>query len=528
MFGRESTVENQLINRSRTLDGVDLFAHKFERLADAIELGKPAFDELERVRPLFLRELESRVLLHNEPEFPPGREHLQILQLGAQLLARLRDQYLNCPVERLQNGASDRAAQPQPTNDRFDRAIPVIRALDAQSRLLRMGLRNRISIIDEQWSELAQLALKARSGGFMDESVNDEVSMLRANTARAMFVMPLLLRAAHLQSCRAEERLVVERLARRYAHTVGFRIDEAGKLRPNPHGPSIVIDRQLAVRLDTHRLRAEISRRAARLANGLDYGAVLPRGVSQASLRRLLATLQMAWGPADLRAVPVNRIDPIACSALFSLPLMSAEATASSAVRYEYGDNEGNTVIRLARKRHQHPVALQTSFRLAESILCNAWTVGEKFIEAGLQRHDLASLVYHCLVVFRPEVENVDSALALASEDAVWVGRLMSMSTRIDLQSARYARQQLTVRVWPFSARMVGLRFSADSAFEPVLYMKGASGSLDEHSVFLQPGSWSSKSVSTLRLPQGDIPVRFGNLIERGFRFDHVRLQIER
>lgn len=477
-----------MIGRSEAHRGLDLFEQKFERLVHVIERAKPAFDDLERVRPSFLRVLESRVLLQNEPEFPPGRDHLRILQQSSLLLARLRDQYLNCPAERLQNDSADRAARPEMTIDPFDRAIPLIRALDAQSRLLRMGLRNRISIIDEQWNELAQLGLKARSGGFMDESVNDEVSMLKANTGRAMFVMPFLLRAAHLQSFRAEERLTVERLARRYAHTVGFRIDEAGKLRLNPHGPTIVIDRQFAVRLDTHKLRAEISRQASRLADGLEYGEVLPPGVSLNAMRRLLATLELAWGPTDLRRATVNKINPIACSALF---------------------------------------ALQTSLSHAESILCNAWTPGENFIEAGLERVDLASLIHHCVVVFRPGVENDDSALALAGDDAVWIGRLMSMSTKIDLQSARYARQQLTVRVWPFPARMVGLRYNADSALEHVLYMKGASGSLDEHSVFLQPGTWSSKSVSTLRLPQGDIPVRFGNLIERGFRFDHVRLQID-
>ena len=243
-------------------------------------------------------------------------------------------------------------------------------------------------------------------------------------------------------------------------------------------------------------------------------------------MKQLLASLALVWGPSTAHR-PVTRIEPVNLAALFSLPGESGGHQAGAAVQYEYGVNEGNTVIRLARQRYlQRNEPESWQFR-AEAVVCQSWTAGPSFIEATLQRCGFTELNQNCLVVMQPESADCPVPLAVADSESFWLGRLLSMSLKLELQSARFARQNLIVRVWPFQARMVGLRVNPDSMFEQVVYMKGVDGSLDEHSVFVKPGSWSSKSASTLRLPGGDISVRFGNLIERGFGYEHVRLQIE-
>ncbi len=462
----------------------------------------------------------------NEPEFPPSREFLSSLQQGMALLGRLRDLYLNDATEQAESALAGARILPVDTVEPLDGVMPTIRALDAQTRLLRIRLRNRISIVDEQWNELARMALAIRAARFIDDSVADRVSMFKGNTARAMFVLPLLLRAAHLETLGLEDRIVVERLARRYAHRVGFRVDKGGKLRSNPHGPSVAMDEHYAVRLDTHRLQAELARRSSQLVRGHEFNARWPRGVTQSSMKRLLTTLALVWGPTVLLPKP-SRIGPVSFTTLFGLPCELPGVQSRAALPYDDPVNEGSTTIRLTRKRQQSRPVPPPLLVYAEPLICDSWTPGASFIEASLERSEITSLNQHCLVVMRPDSADCPAPLALADADCLWLGRLMGMAAQIDLQRARYARQTLTVRVWPFPARWVGLRLSADSAFEDVLYLKGVEGSLDEHSVFLRPGSWSEKYVSTLCLPEGDIPVRFGNLIERGFRFDHVRLRIE-
>ncbi len=526
MFAGEHSVERLLTGQSRTDDRLDSFVQLLERLTTAQDDGKPIFDQLEDARPLLIRSLQAQALPRSEAAFPLSREDLRRLQQAAELLARLRDLYLECRAERSPAAlAAVTLPEDQPA-DSLQQLIPMFRALDAQSRLLRIGLRNRISIINEQWNELARLAIEARASTFMDEPLADAVSMLKGNTARGLFVMPFLLRVAHLEAHSADERLVIERLARQFAHRAGFRIDRGGELRANSHGPTIVIDEQFAVRLDTHKLQVEIARQSASLAHGVAYGAHLPRGVSAECLRRLLGMLAVVWGPAVLPA-RLQRIAPTGCATLFGLPSASPEAARQAALHYEYGDEESNTVIRRARKRHQQRQAPLAWVSYAESVVCNAWTHNAEIVQAGLERYEFAHLHHHCLVLLRPDSGKCPAALAMADPDALWIGRLMSMSQQVDLKSARYARQHLTVQVWPHPGRVVGLRFSAESPFENVVYLRGPTGSLDEHSVFLPPGSWSPKSVSTLRLADRDLAVRFGNLIEEGFRFERVRLLIE-
>ncbi len=527
MFVRERPVDSLLTGYSRTDDGLDSFAQLLDRLSIALDEGKPILDRLELARPPFLRALQARVLPPNEASFPLARDDLRCLQQASEMLARLRDLYLDCRP-RPQDAVAGLRLATDETADAVEQVMPTVRALDAQSRLLRIGLRNRISIVAGQWNELARIALKARASTFMDEPVPDPVSMLKGNTARALFVMPLLLRVAHLEAYGADDRLFIERLARQFAHRVGFRIDKDGALRPNGHGPTIVVDEQFAVRLDTHHLQAEIARQTARLAKGVEYRVTLPRGLSVEAIRRLLATLALVWGPAMV-PTRLKRVDPTGCAVLFGLPsppAQVAQAAQESSLRYEYGTDELNTVVRLARKRHQQRAAPLAWLAYAESVVCNSWTNAQGIVQARLERYEFAPLNHHSLVLLRPDSAKCPAAMALEDAEALWVGRLMSMSQQVDLQSARYARQHLTVQVWPAAGRIVGLRFSADSEFESVLYLRGAAGSLDEHSVFLQPGSWSSKSVSTLRLADHDVAVRFGNLIEHGFRFERVRLLI--
>jgi hypothetical protein len=72
-------------------------------------------------------------------------------------------------------------------------ALPLARALDAQSRAMALLLGCRALVGPQAWDELGLMAQHMRRTTFLDQSLPDRVALTQPNTSRGAFVYPLLL-----------------------------------------------------------------------------------------------------------------------------------------------------------------------------------------------------------------------------------------------------------------------------------------------------------------------------------------------
>lgn len=510
---------------------LERFERLFETLEAELEDDGSRFVRLESMRMGLMATLDSLLLPLSEPSFPLRQDDLRLTQRGLGVLEQLRDQYLKVQEARKPTRVQGRRLMPSEAADSLDQVLPLMRALDAQSRLIRIMLRKRLDVPGDYWRELVTLGARARASTFIDVALDDPAPLLKGDSARGLLILPLLLRAAGLGMHPDDDRVIIDRLARQSAARVGFRIDVGGEPFSNPHGPTLSIDDRLSIRLDTHRLQKRLAQKDEDLKHGVAYGQRLPRGMTQESMRRLLARLVVCWSSA-MQAPRVHPIDPTQCAVHFGIPGSIGDAPVPE-VGYDDGQYEFNTLMRVVRQRKADRSgsvargALPLWLSQAPPVICQAWSPADGLIQAVFARNDATTIHHHSLVVVRPDPRYSAMQIALADRAMLWLGRLVGMTQRMDEATGESLGQQLSVQLWPRPGRMVGLRFSIEGPFEDILYLTGAAGDLDEHSVLLPPGRVTSKAALTLRLPDRDVAVRFGNLIERGHQFERVRLLLE-
>ncbi|MBU6271162.1 MAG: hypothetical protein KGQ67_07660 [Betaproteobacteria bacterium] len=267
----------------------------------------------EQARPVHLRALDRLAASLRACPFPMPQGQRRVaarllagLQLGREVFERLHAEL------REHTDAEVRTIIPGTTLS-LRAILPLIRALDYQSRLIVAQQQARLRVGHQDWDRLCLLAADVRASTFQDVVLPDLAAFGRAPTARALFIYPLLM-ALISPGARSEPELALAaRLARRWAPRVGFLIAPGSRVTPCVSGPVLGLGPRQTVRLDSHQLlpRLAIQRdQVDRLTPGARIR--LPRGLSLGATRELLALLAERWSPGyvalSLPDAPLGRL----------------------------------------------------------------------------------------------------------------------------------------------------------------------------------------------------------------------------
>lgn len=505
----------------------------FGRLARPGLGADPLFEILEQARieqvraiDRLLAPLAARPVPYAEPEWQRIGAALASLRASRDLFKRAYSLMLGS------NGDETRSIIPGATNA-LRVAMPLARALDAQARIVSLLIRHRSVLLDADWDALCVLARHMRRTTFQDETLLDEVPLVKPTTARALFAYPLLLQAAALPSRTPAEAAFVDRLASRLSAKVGYRIDH-GAPGDNPYGPTFVFGPELAVRLDAHRLPASIARRRQQWLAGVGESPVrksMP--LTQSATHALLEDLERRWSAAALVVVPGCGGEPAGPEGAdaaptarlrFGLPRIhaavmqpKADVSASeSAVEapYEYsGRWEQNTIMRLALGAdvdRRDPAAL---------VMAEGETVDRIDGAAGA----LLSFVRHGAT---PRA-TLGALVAIAPTSGLSLATIESIEQIPGPEYLRLRGQRLTVRCWPGKPVPAGVKIGEALFFMDAWLLPGDATRGELPSLVLAPGRAHAGAQAVLREPERDVPIRFASLIERGPGYERLSLRIE-
>ncbi|MCL4773317.1 MAG: hypothetical protein KJZ98_05150 [Burkholderiaceae bacterium] len=407
-------------------------------------------------------------------------------------------------------------------------AMPLARALDAQARIVALLLRHRVAPLPADWEALCVLARHMRRTTFQDEALIDETPLVKPTTARALFVYPLLLRAAALPSRAGAEAGLAERLAARLAAKVGYRIDN-GASESNPHGPTLVLGAGLAVRLDTHRLPASIARRRQQwLASTGEAVSRKPLPLGRNAIDALLEDLERRWTHVALLVAPGGDPEPRGDGAAVArnarlrfglprihaadmLPISEARTAQAADAQYVYSRRwEQNTIMRVALGSdvdRGDPAALVMAEGEAVEQLD-----GDDAAHLLFLRHGSAPCAtLGALVAIAP-----DSGLSLATVESI---ELVPGTGYLQLRG-----QRLGLRCWPGRPVPVGVKIGEALFFVDAWLLPGDAAAGRLPSLVLPPKRAHAGACAVLREPDGDRAVRFASLIERGPGYERLSL----
>ena len=496
------------------------------RLGRARVGADPLFEMLELVRveqvraiDRWLAPLAARAVPYADDEWQRVGSALASLRASRDLFKRAHSLMLGRDGERSTIAGA---------TDALRVVMPLARALDAQARLVSLLLRHRSAPLVADWDALCVLARHMRRTTFQDETLLDEVPLVKPVTARALFVYPLLLLGAALSSRPVAEAGIAERLAGRLAAKVGFRIDEHAR-ESNPHGPTLLLTPRYAVRLDTHRLPASIERRRLQVRGaGSPSGRSMP--LSEGAVDALLADLEQRWTGAvcaDSRGVQAapGAGAPSHCagSARLRLGLPRMHAADLKAVeqsqapvpgsdtRYLYGGWEQNTIVQLmlgGQGQRDEP---------AVRAMAEAETVGGVESRPGdrlvVERHGPTRRVL------------LGGLVAIAPDAGLRLGTIESIEQIPDVDYLRLRGHRLVVRCWPGQPVPAGVRIDAALSFADAWLLPGDPAAGELPSLVLAPGRARVGARALLRERDRDAPVRFASLIERGPGYERVSLR---
>lgn len=492
-------------------DGVTDVGDRLQSVVPLLEAvdaapAEPAirFRVLESVRPAILSQTGTvfNQAAHSLPPYDAGLA--RALRVADVVLQRL------CEANQRIFASLEDAAAPhriiEKAADRLRTVLPLARALDAQSRRLA-GLQLARVVVDEDgWGVLAGLGLAARESTFLDVNLRDPVCILRPCNARALFVYPLLLRLAALHEQGADQVAAIDWLARRFAHRVGFRVDE-GARRPNPHGPSLRLQDGRRIRLDTHRLQASLAGDDQEWSRESTTRSDAPSLAPQA-WPPLLDHLRTCWsaGWRRPRPVPAGRR-----RLLMVCGWPRGEALAGRP--YDWGRYTGDRVV----GRTQVATAGALEFMAdAEPVV---WT----------------ALDERCLWIERtPNREAVPSGgLVITLPQQVPAPRLTGADRQADAPMAlRLARvlhaehdlasggHRLVVRPLPGEAVPAGLGADGNAHHVQAFLLRGREGEADALGLVVRKGRLSAGARVIVALEQADMTVRTESRRETGADYE--------
>jgi hypothetical protein len=280
---------------SMLLQTVASLIHDFGRMKVSAEEG---FEILEQIRGAAIEGFEKMKFGASSRQGVPVQnadwEPMRRVMLAYRAL---RNHYKRIYMGLLEDeGLQTRTVIPGAANS-LRTVMPLARALDCQSRMIAFALMNQVELESTEWDELCVMARHLRVSTFLDETLPDSFALIRPNTARALYVYPVLLWLAKPYSRSSVELLLIEKLARKWSAKVGFRIDAASSRKDNPQGPSIALTADHQVRLDTHKLIRSLVERRTELVDPMATKQTgLPIGLSLSRLIDLLNGLENTWG----------------------------------------------------------------------------------------------------------------------------------------------------------------------------------------------------------------------------------------
>ena len=403
-------------------------------------------------------------------------------------------------------------------------ALPLLRALDVQSRVVAALLVHHVEPLPEDWDELCLLARHARAAGLLDAKIPDVLPLVRPVTARALFVYPLLLRLADLSRRSLTECALAERLASRLAGQVGLRIDN-GVSKKNPYGPTLALSPGSSVRLDTHRIPGGLEKRRQQWSEAAASAAAgAPAQVSGEALLALIDDLYRCWAPPGaVGTEPAGFADKMPASLLlaFGLPRRrEAQGAERRGGGYDYGQWEQNTILRVSR------VA-----RIGGRSAAQAWDplTGAESVQRLSQADDR-------LLVERRQVlpsANRGALVALRATNAAPAEplRLGTVTAVVQMPEPGYARigaHRLEVDLWPGQAHPVGLRQGTSKVFDDAWLLSRPADEAVQSSLFVAPGFAGPGARVTMRTLDREQQLRFTSLLGRGPGYEHYAFAADR
>ena len=492
----------------------------------------PLFEVLEQVRieqvravDRWLAPLVTRPVPYAESEWEPLASALASLRTSRDLFKRAYAAMLG------RYGDDTRSIIPGATNA-LRVAMPLARALDAQTRIVSLLLRHRSAPLAADWDALCVLARHMRRTTFQDETLLDEVPLVKPVTARALFVYPLLLQAAALPSRVPAEADFADRLASRLAAKVGYRIDH-GAPEDNPYGPTFTLTPEHAVRFDAHRLPASIARRRQQwLAAVGESPSRKSMPLAESATHALLEDLERRWTGASLFVASGAGCGPSFAAAgaaptarlRFGLPrIHAADMQARLDMRaqdgavevpYEYGGRwEQNTIMRLALGSdidRRNPAALV----MAE---------GETVDRIEMAPDGRISFVRHGST---PRAE-LGALVVIAPATGSSLATIESIEQIPVPDYSRSSGQRIAARCWPGKPVPAGVKIGEALSFIDAWLLPGDAAVGELPSLLVAPGRAHAGACAVLREPERDVPIRFASLIERGPGYERLSLRIE-
>lgn len=459
--------------------------------------------------------------------------------------------------------------------------MPLVRALDAQARVVSLQLRHRCVPQAADWDELCVLARGVRRTSFQDESLHDAVPIVKPVTARALFVYPMLLECASLAARVGTEAELAQRLAARLAARVGYRIDH-GAPRDNEHGPRIALTADYAVRLDTHRVPASLARWRTQWFGdaGTTRSIAFPLPLPENEALRLLADLERCWAPADrprsTGAHPAASAGSRRIRLRFGLPkthsadLRSGPGAAARAVdspavapltvpgsprragvewqhqriggeapfprtggesQYEYGRWEQNTIIRLAFgnpviRDGAAPTWIGESERAARLVdRPDGRTVIAR--DLAIPRAAPGMLVAVEEEADRPPDRKAGASRAPARGPSFALGTVEAIEQLPGREGHASRAHWLIVRLWAGQAIPVTVRVGDAAFFEDAWMLRGTGASSELPCLVMTAGRARGGDPGVLREPSGEVAIRFVSVLDRGTGYERLSMRTE-
>lgn len=423
------------------------------------------------------------------------------------------------------------------------RALPLIRALDLQSRILAALMLHRVEPLADDWDEFCALGRHARATGLLDAQVPDALPLVRPVTARALFVYPLLLRLAGLPERSREDAAVAARVASRIAAQIGFRVD-AGAAKPNQWGPALALTESWSVRLDTHRIPGILARRREQAPTPAG-GAARPVDAAAA----LLAELERRWtgeAGAVLPASP-SAADAVVHGVLrFGLPRRSESSERGpqqpggrADAGYVFGQWERNTIVRLSMAYGGDAPAPDRFDPLAaaEPARFRTDAAGRVLVERSLMLPPAPLGGLAALRFAEPASSGaragsraaVTAGVAAAPDEApTRLGPVQSVEQLVAPGYERIRGHRIAVALWPGRALAVGLRLGAARFFDDAWLLGAPPGDTAARDTLVTaPGLAAAGGRAVLRSEGRDQPIRFTAVLESGPGFERIGFAVD-
>lgn len=460
-----------------------------EALAASDDPPGRLFAIAEQARPVHLKALERAAAALRGADFPMPLEQrllaaelLQGFAAGRELYARLHAELSD------EAGGPARTIIPGTTASLQD-ILPLIRALDYQSRLILAQQAHRLRVGTQDWDRLCVQAIHARASSFQDEVFPDEAPLMGSPTARALFIAPLLVALAAPAARSDAELTVVMRLARRWAAGVGFRIEAGTAVRPGGAGPVLGLSAAHVVRMDTQKLLPRL--RAQRDAlEGLDARGAppLPRGLTLAATTALLDLLERRWAPGHvvlaLPDAPIGRM-----RLRFGFPGGASADLAPWAVEAERVDW----------------VAIERGEWFFERELAHPVAIG-----------DLVTLVPAALEG-RPT-----SPRRPGVADRLMVGRVASLAQRLGDDLTLAPVQRIGVLAWSGAPSLVRVHGGGRRGWRDAVRLAGDGATGEPQTLLLPAGVFPAGTTLGLRDGASEGSVRLLQVVERSAVFERV------